>query len=38
MQQAGYDATYNEQIDYEMQLRAEEELENNSDDDLINQD
>lgn len=37
MQQAGYDATYNEQIDYEMQLRAEEELENNSDD-LINQD
>lgn len=38
MQQAGYDATYNEQIDYEMQLRAEEELENNSDDDSINQD
>ena len=38
MQQAGYDATYNEQIDYEMQLKAEEELENNSDDDSINQD
>ena len=47
MQEAGYNATYNEQIDYEMKLKAEEEglnvdtndiiIENDTDDD-INQD
>ena len=47
MQKAGYNATYNEQIDYEMKLKAEEEglnvdtndiiIENDTDDD-INQD